>query len=654
MQKNNLCENIERDIWDFYEIYKSSIDNVKIKHLLSLITLKFLSENPNHLFEVPDDSRWDFVTSTGVNFGLKLNQAFRQLEQVNPKLEGVFTLNDYSEFKEPINLFKVADSVLNRYTFADSDYKEMNAYLDHLWNILIGKERDKDTIGGIISPPSITKLLPQLLNIFHGKIYDGSSGINSFLINAHKQAVQNGGQVQLFGQEVNAEAWSLGIMNLLLRGLYPEKADVKVGHTIREPKLTFNGDLMRFDGIITEPPFGVAGWGFEVAKNDVYGRFRYGIPGRALGDMAFILHSIASLEKKGKAINVISNGVLLRGGSEEKIRGELINNDLIEAVISLPSRLHINTIIPVSLLIINKNKPDHLINKVLFINAEECYEKINRTQNELGENDIEKIVDTYLNSKEVENFSRLVSADEIAANEWIIYPSRYFDRGKVTTKLGKFEISRKNYELSDVKMCDLQSLSYDISRGLSVTKEISNNESPSHYLINLANVQEGKINHEDLTEIRLDSKKSKEYELQPGDVLISSRGTSSKIVVISDKDLVGKKLAYSNNFIRIRVNKEKMDPYFLKTFLESPPGKYLLEFNQTGTIGTVLSHKDIKSLLIPLPSIEKQKEVADLIFYSEQKYDETIRMAQRERTSIYHKSYKLMGISQAYEIIDEN
>lgn len=652
MLKNNFCENVEKDILDVYEIYRNSTDILKIKNLISLITLKFLNENRNYSFEVPNDSRWDMVTSTGIDFGLKLNQAFRQLEQANPKLEGVFTITDFTKVKDPISLFKVADSVLNRYSFADSDFREVSTYLDQLWNILIGKERD--TIGEISSPPSITKLLPRLLNKYHGKIYDGSSGLNSFLIEAHKQVVQNGGSVQLFGQEVNPEAWSLGIMNLLLRGLYPEQADIQVGQTIREPKWTANGQLMRFDGIITAPPFGIGNWGYEVAEMDVYGRFRYGIPGRSFGDMAFVLHSIASLEKQGKAIIVISNGVLLRGGSEEKIRSELIKEDLIEAVISLPSKLHMNTSIPVSLLIFNKNKPDHLLNKVLVVNAEECYEKRSRTQNELGENDIEKIVHSYLNALEVENFSRLVSTNEIAANEWVIYPPRYFDRSEVTTKLGKFEISRKNYELSDIERVNLQNLSIDISRGLTVTKEESDNENPSHYLINLADVQDGKINLEELTGIRLDSKKGKVYELQPGDVLLSSRGTSSKVVVISDNDLVGKKLAYSSNFIRIRVNQEKADPYFIKTFLESPPGKYLLEFNQTGTVGTVLSHKDIKSLPIPVPSIEKQKEIAALILQSEQKYEETILVAQRERAASYHESYKLMGISQVYEIIDEN
>lgn len=648
--KNDFYTNVSKDIEDIYEIYKSSPDVLEKKHLISLITLKFLNENHHHSFEIPNDYRWEMITSTGINFGLKLNNAFKQLEQINPKLKGVFTITNFASLNDSISLFKVVDSILNRYSFAGADFEEMGVYLDQLWNVILYKEREE--MGEFSSPTSITELLPRLLNKYQGDIYDGSSGLNGFLIETYKQANQNGGKVQLFGQEVNQEAWSLGIMNLLLRGLYPKYAYIQLGQTIKEPKWIVDEELMRFDGVITSPPFGMGSWGHEVAEIDVYGRFRYGIPGKSFGDMAFVLHSIASLKKQGKAIIVVSNGVLLRGGAEGKIRNELIKEDLIEAVISLPPKLHTNTSIPVSVLVINKNKPNHLINKVLVINAEECYEKRSRNRNTLGENNIEKIVNTYLQTKEIKNFSRLVAMNEIAINEWSIYPPRYFDKGKVKTKLGTFEISRKNYELSDVEKVSLQTLCVDISRGVTITKEESNNENPSHYLINLVDVQDGKINPDDLKGITLNSERGKEYELQPGDVILSIRGTSSKVVVIPDNDLFRNKLVYSSNFIRIRVNPAKANPYFIKIFLESPLGKYLLEFNQTGTVSTVLSHKHIRALPISVPPIEKQEEIANLILKAEKKYEEIIHMAQYERAISYHESYELMGISEAYEIID--
>ena len=157
-------------------------------------------------------------------------------------------------------------------------------------------------------------------------------------------------------------------------------ADIKKGDTIREPKHLNNGELMTFDRVIANPPFSLAKWGKEEANNDSFGRFPYGTPPKDTGDLAFVQHMIASLNAEGKLGVVVPHGVLFRGSSEKEIRKGILEDDLLEAVIGLPSALFYGTGIPAALLIINKKKPTERKGKVLFINGELEYEEVrNRT-----------------------------------------------------------------------------------------------------------------------------------------------------------------------------------------------------------------------------------------------------------------------------------
>ncbi|MCI3923552.1 N-6 DNA methylase [Paenibacillus sp. TRM 82003] len=630
--------------------------------LLPMITLKFLSENEGHGFTIVDNCRWDVITSTGVEFGERLLAAFRLLEQENGILQGVFyETAKHAIPQDYISLYKAANNVLNRHSFTRGQLHDpdpltgtMAQYTDQLWNAILSREG----VGGgeIVSPRSISLLLPRLLDQKEGTVYDGTSGINEFLIEASRYARSKGGGVELYGQEINRQTRAFGIMNLILHDLYPNQAAVQLGNTITEPQwVTENGQLKLFDAVMMNAPFGVGNWGYEyVERGDPYGRFRYGIPPKSSADMAFVLHALGSLNSNGKAAMVVPNGALIRGAAEGRIRAQLLQADWIEAVIALPSNLFVGTGIPVAIMVLNKGKAEPLRGKVLLINAEEGFERVRRNQRVLRAEDIEKIVETYLGATEVDQYSKIITLDDFELNDWILTPQRYFEKAEVATRIGRVEINRRHYELSaETQRVMLKNIA-DISRGITPPKEDSEEETAiaTHYLVNLSGVQEGKIQLDGLTALRIDHKKAEEYELEPGDILLSSRGTAMKLAVVLEDDLKDKPLIFSQNFLRIRVLKSQCDPYFIKAFLESPVGQYYLEAYQKGTAVTSLSHKDLGSIYVPLCSLERQRQIADKVRASEEAYEIAIRNAIKEQEENYLGIYGLMGIADSFRRLE--
>jgi type I restriction enzyme M protein len=220
---------------------------------------------------------------------------------------------------------------------------------------------------------------------------------------------------------------------------------------------------MTFDRVIANPPFSLKKWwapaevdiktdekGKEIAPkyNDVvtdeYGRFRYGIPPRGYGDLAFVQHMIAVLRHDGRMGVILPHGILFRGGAEGRIRKGILEDDLIEAIVGLPEKLFYNTGIPACVVVINKDKPEHLKEKVVFIDASREY-KEGKNQNTLSDENIKKVIDAYTlgsgipipsdndeNGTEVpapsiDKFMRVVDMDEIRENDYNLNIARYID-----------------------------------------------------------------------------------------------------------------------------------------------------------------------------------------------------------------------------------
>lgn len=379
-------------------------------------------------FFVPQSARWSALKDLKHDIGATLNKATEAIEEYNSSLEGVLVTIDFN-IKNKLSDKKLRDllSHFSKYRLRNEDFERPDLlgtayeYLIKMFADSAGKKG-----GEFYTPSEVVSLLVALLKPKAGmRIYDPTSGSGGMLVQTRNYLAAHGenpGNLSLFGQEMNLNTWAICKMNMFLHGVL--SADIRKGDTLREPKHTEGGELMTFDRVIANPPFSLAKWGKDECDNDGFGRFPYGTPPKDAGDLAFVQHMIASTNAEGMVGVVMPHGVLFRGSSEKAIRQGILEDDLLEAVIGLPSGLFYGTGIPACLLIINKRKAAERKGKVLFINGELEYEE-GKNQNKLRPQDIEKIVSTFDNYQNIKRYAQVVEISEIADNDYNLNIRRY-------------------------------------------------------------------------------------------------------------------------------------------------------------------------------------------------------------------------------------
>lgn len=443
--------------WNAANILRGSIDSADYKnYILGLLFLKRISDvfeeeaekieastgdhdlawndRDEHQFFVPEEARWEQIRKTTKDIGQALDTASFRLEEMNPVLENVLVSINFNNslLGEP----KQRDSTLARLvqnfsavSMRNEDLAEPDL-IGSVYEYLIEQFADDSGKKGgeFFTPPKVRELVVALLKPAEGmRIADPAVGSGGFLLESARYVAHHGGNLKnltLCGQEKNVGTWAIAKMNMLLHGL-PD-TDIRKGDTIREPQLLDAGRLMLFDRVVANPPFSLSEWGYEMAKEDPYGRFAYGIPPKTKGDFAFILHMVATINQHGMVGVVVPHGVLFRGGAEGAIRQGFLENDLVEAVIGLPPALFFGTGIPAAVLILNKDKPAERQGRVLFIDASREFEP-GKKQNHLRNEDIAKIVATYDGFADVEKYAHVAAMDEIVTNEFNLNISRYVD-----------------------------------------------------------------------------------------------------------------------------------------------------------------------------------------------------------------------------------
>lgn len=308
--------------------------------------------------------------------------------------------------------------------------------------------------GEFYTPPEVSELMAELVQPKEGdSICDPACGSASLLMKCAQQIKRKGSQkYQLYGQEAIGSTWALAKMNMFLHG--EDNHIIKWGDTLRNPRLLDGDDrLLHFDVVVANPPFSLEKWGYESAEKDKFGRFRRGLPPKTKGDYAFILHMIETLKpRSGRMAVVVPNGVLFRGAAEGKIRKQLIDENLLDAVIGLPERLFFGTGIPATILVFRKKKVD---TSVLFIDASREFEDA-KNQNRLSAVNIGKIVAAYVKRQTVDRYAHLANSDEIKANEYNLNIPRYVDTfvEEETIDLAKVVLERERLkrDLADIEV----------------------------------------------------------------------------------------------------------------------------------------------------------------------------------------------------------
>ncbi|WP_433947041.1 type I restriction-modification system subunit M [Paenibacillus sp. SN-8-1] len=449
-------QELESHLWKSADILRGSIDSSDYKsYIFGLLFIKRLSdvfherrfelikehgeeigeilaEDPEqYQFFVPVESRWEEIRKNAEDIGSVINIAFETLENENKTLEGVLTPIDFN--RKEVLTDEVLQRLLQHFSTIDLTNSNLSEpdMLGRAYEYLIAQFADDagKKGGEFYTPSKVVELIVKLIKPEEGmRVYDPTCGSGGMLIQSVDFVRGKGGNPQslsLYGQEKNLNTWSIAKMNLLLHGL-PDH-DIRKGDTIRDPRLVEDNELMLFDRVIANPPFSLKEWGRESADHDTFGRFRFGIPPKNAGDYAFVQHMIASLKYDGVAGVVMPHGALFRSGAEGKIREGILEADLIEAVIGLPSGLFYGTGIPACILIFNRNKPEERKGNVLFIAAEAGFQE-GKNQNTLRDSDIKKIVDVFDTYEDIEGYARIIGIEEIKSNNYNLNITRYIDK----------------------------------------------------------------------------------------------------------------------------------------------------------------------------------------------------------------------------------
>ncbi|EOC1818115.1 TPA: SAM-dependent DNA methyltransferase [Vibrio parahaemolyticus] len=501
-------EELKTWLWGSANIMRGTVDSSDFKnYIFGLLFLKRLSDvfderveavmeeegcsaeeamaliqedNPEQF--VPVYARWNKLIERTENIGEYIDEAFAEIEHQNPSLEKVLTAIQFGD-KE-----KLSNELLTRLLRHFNQHKlgNKNLYkadlLGDAYEYLIGKFADDagKKGGEFYTPHEVVELIVKLIDPQPGhEIYDLTCGCGGMLVESARHIKENyeNGTImgkpncKLYGQEKNLGTWAIAKLNMFLHNL---DGDIKRGDTLVNPLHKDGEGLQTFDRVIANPPFSIKDWweplelngGKIVGDNgkernvkystdlkDPYGRFGLGVAPRTKADLAFVQHMVASTKDDGRIGVVVPHGVLFREGDEGKIRkGMLIGNDefkgdLIEGVVGLPPALFFNTGIAAAVLIINKDKPAALKNKVIFVDASAEFGE-GKAMNYLREGDIKRITTEYskakqtlvdageqtedklselLDSVSVDKYLRIVDIAEIKQNDFNLNISRYID-----------------------------------------------------------------------------------------------------------------------------------------------------------------------------------------------------------------------------------
>ncbi len=469
MSEKVTKDQINSVLWQAADTFRGKVDSSTYKdYILTMLFIKYLSDAyKEHLeeytkrydgdeqriqralsrerFVLDEHSTFDYLYSkrTDAEIGEIINKALERLENENTgKLRGVFRNIDFNsesilgKAKERNAMLRSLLEDFNKLTLKPSVVGNEDVIGDAYQYMIERFASDAGKKGGEFYTPSMaSELLARLVKPQENdRIYDPTCGSGSLLIRVANQVPNK--KVAIYGQERNGATHSLALMNMYLHGI--DDAKIEWGDTLANPLHLEDGKLMKFQAIVANPPFSLDKWAMAFAGEgtsdskfkmdaslDPYRRFEWGVPPSSKGDYAFVQHMLYSLAENGRMATILPHGVLFRGASEGKIRQQIIEMNLLDAVIGLPENLFYGVGIPVCIMVFKKNRTHK---DVLFIDAsgEEHYQK-GKNQNQLREQDIAKIMDTYEKRETIDKYSYVATFDEIKENDYNLNIPRYVD-----------------------------------------------------------------------------------------------------------------------------------------------------------------------------------------------------------------------------------
>lgn len=498
-EKTTANIGFEKEIWEAACVLRGNIDASEYKSVvLGLIFLKYISDRFEQKYEelkaegegfeedideytsegiffVPQGARWKDIAAAAhtPEIGVAIDNAMRSIEKNNKRLKDILPKNFARPELDKRRLGDVVDLFTNIKMHEHGDEKDI---LGRTYEYCLSKfaEQEGKLAGEFYTPSCVVRTLVEVLQPFHGRVYDPCCGSGGMFVQSAKFVESHSGNINdisVYGQDSNPTTWKMAQMNLAIRGI-----DADLGQYNADTFFNDCHPTLRADYIMANPPFNLSDWGADKLQDDV--RWKYGIPPAGNANFAWMQHMIYHLAPNGKIGMVLANGSLSsQSGGEGEIRKNIVNADLVDCIVAMPPQLFYTTQIPVSLWFLSKNKTQK--GKTLFIDARKMGTMVTRKLREFTDDDIKKIAATYKafadgTLEDVKGFCAVVGTDEIAKQDYILTPGRYvgieeqeaddepFD-AKMTRLTGELSaMFAKSHELEEDIRKNLGAIGYEI------------------------------------------------------------------------------------------------------------------------------------------------------------------------------------------------
>ncbi len=450
---NTASIGFEETIWRAADKLRGNLDASEYKNVvLGLIFLKYISDKfeakynellndewadpedkdeyegaeEGRIFFVPQGARWQDIQKKAhtPEIGLVIDNALHLIEQENPKLKGILP-NSYARPElDKRRLGDVVDLFSNVKMHDTGDEIDI---LGRVYEYCLQKfaALEAKNAGEFYTPSCIVRTIVEVLQPYEGRVYDpccGSGGMfvqSARFVKNHQKELRN---ISIYGQELNTATWKMAHMNTAIRGL-----EANLGTGSADTFFDDQHTMLKAAFFMANPPFNLKDWGADKLQNDK--RWQYGIPPSGNANFAWVQHMIHHLSPVGRIGLVLANGALSsQTGGEGLIRQHIVEADLVEGIVALPSQLFYNTGIPVSLWFLSRHKQQP--GKVLFIDARNMGTMVDRAHRELMQEDIMKIAETFnayrkASLQNEKGFCAVCALDEISQQDFILTPGRY-------------------------------------------------------------------------------------------------------------------------------------------------------------------------------------------------------------------------------------
>ena len=440
----------EQQIWRAADILRGNIDASEYKHvILGLIFLKYISDKfeerfrqlvdegegfeeeideytAERIFFVPVSARWNSIAEAAhtPEIGQIIDDAMRAIEKENRRLKDVLPKTFARPELDKRRLGDVVDLFTN---IKMVEYGNSKDLLGRTYEYCLARfaEAEGKLAGEFYTPACVVRTLVEVLRPYNGRVYDPCCGSGGMFVQSAKFIEHHQGNINniaVYGQDSNPTTWKMAQMNLAIHGIEADLGKYNADTFFNDCHPTLKADF-----IMANPPFNLSDWGADKLADDV--RWKYGLPPSGNANFAWMQHMIHHLSPNGKIGLVLANGSLSSQSSGEgEIRRRIIEDDLIEGIIAMPTQLFYTTQIPVSLWFINRNKTQK--GETLFIDARKMGTMVSRKNREMTTEDISKIAATFEAFEDgtlvdAKGFCAAVDIGEIAKQDFILTPGRY-------------------------------------------------------------------------------------------------------------------------------------------------------------------------------------------------------------------------------------